>query len=411
MRLVLNIFSVLLGVSSLSLHAEEGDADQSRFAVAPFVMSSSSMGLAGGLAVSAQGYGQSQGQILGVGLLSDNNSHLTYLGVYNYRIPNTSRWYVESELLHGLYREDSVYVEGADGFDSPSGSHNSDKNNFVEGKHTQHDYRIGFRYVFPWGRGADDYQPAPVEMQDGLPGYGSGDVAPPPLVSMVISPFYKSREVENAAEPYRDTRSQGLKLGLDYDSRDFQPSPSRGQRFTLDVTRDFGGSHRNGFTKVEGQYSHYLNLGPGFGSKQNVLAMTGYLSDIPTWDKDNPEANAPWYEQSSVGTWRRLRGYSGTRFHDRSAVFYGAELRMIPNWQPQGGIPLIKLYNIPWWQFAVFGEVGRVHDELDLAELHSDMNWSAGFGMRVFIEQVVARIDMAYSDEGSELWVVVTQAF
>ena len=60
---------------------------------------------------------------------------------------------------------------------------------------------------------------------------------------------------------------------------------------------------------------------------------------------------------------------------------------------------------------VAFAEVGRVADEYDLGELHSDMKADVGFGIRAFVNRLLLRVDFAVSDEGSGVQMMVSHAF
>jgi len=44
-------------------------------------------------------------------------------------------------------------------------------------------------------------------------------------------------------------------------------------------------------------------------------------------------------------------------------------------------------------------------------ELHSDMKWDLGFGVRAMAKGLVVRIDTAVSDEGLQVQMMVSQPF
>jgi hypothetical protein len=63
-------------------------------------------------------------------------------------------------------------------------------------------------------------------------------------------------------------------------------------------------------------------------------------------------------------------------------------------------------------QFVPFVEAGRVTDEAwDLGDLHEDMQWTAGVGVRFRLKRMVARVDVAASDESTGVKVMVNQPF
>jgi hypothetical protein len=104
--------------------------------------------------------------------------------------------------------------------------------------------------------------------------------------------------------------------------------------------------------------------------------------------------------------------YPSQRFNDKAAVYYATELRLIPHWNPfdQWGW-VQKNAGIQWLQFVPFVEIGRVAPEWSFKELHSDMKWCVGLGLRVWAKGIVARIDMAYSEEGLGIQMMISQPF
>jgi hypothetical protein len=85
---------------------------------------------------------------------------------------------------------------------------------------------------------------------------------------------------------------------------------------------------------------------------------------------------------------------------------------MIPHWNPLADWGLIKPLELDWWQFVPFVEVGRVSDNSwDFGELHEDMKWDAGVGVRFMMKRFVGRVDVAFSDESTGVKVMVNQPF
>ena len=110
--------------------------------------------------------------------------------------------------------------------------------------------------------------------------------------------------------------------------------------------------------------------------RQTVLALDYWTSYSPTWD-EQPNGmvknRPPAYTGSTLGGIWRLRGYPSQRFNDKAAVYYAAELRMIPRWNPFNGWPWIQQYvGIQWLQFVPFVEVGRVAPEWNFNTLVED---------------------------------------
>ena len=51
-----------------------------------------------------------------------------------------------------------------------------------------------------------------------------------------------------------------------------------------------------------------------------------------------------------LGGFFRLRAYPVDRFSDKTAIYYSAELRLMPRWHPLGNMKVLKPLNIDWWQ-------------------------------------------------------------
>jgi len=54
---------------------------------------------------------------------------------------------------------------------------------------------------------------------------------------------------------------------------------------------------------------------------------------------------------------------------------------------------------VDWLQLVGFGEMGRVAPSWSFNELHKDMQWSAGAGLRIMVKHIILRFDLAASDE------------
>lgn len=382
-----------VGVEVFEPHAA---ADQKNVVVIPIVAAMYSTGVFGGAVVSVTGVGQPTAQLVGFGAYSVNDSYITFLGYYNFAL--SERWSFDVSGMQAEFMGARVFLD-----QFSAGPLIVDENEPLDASYRQRDWFATFRYLIS----ADAASASRFRLQDGLP------LEPERIArtKFEIEPFFRTREVLINEIDNIEGETYGVSLVLDRDTRDFSPSPSRGYHTFLKLNRDWGSSDRAAYSKWEAQYTHYLDLGSGPRSKQRTIALTGYLSDIPTWRDDDPTRQPDWFAQSVLGGPDRLRGYDNDRFFDRSAIFYGVEYRAVPKWQPQTAIPYINRYDFPWWQFALFAEVGKVESRFDLADLHKDMKWSAGLGLRVFIEGIVARADFGFSQEDSIFRFTVNQAF
>ncbi|MBE9532582.1 MAG: hypothetical protein IMF04_00535, partial [Proteobacteria bacterium] len=93
------------------------------------------------------------------------------------------------------------------------------------------------------------------------------------------------------------------------------------------------------------------------------------------------------------------------------AINYALEYRHKTKWNPFSSIPIINKLRIPWWQWVGFAELGRVNNEWDLSELHNDMKWTLGAGVRLMVEGVTVRLDIATSEEQGNVQMFIGQTF
>ena len=72
---------------------------------------------------------------------------------------------------------------------------------------------------------------------------------------------------------------------------------------------------------------------------------------------------------------------------------------------------LQKYIDVSWLQIVPFVEVGRVAPTWSVEELHEDMKWDAGLGFRAMAKGIVVRVDAAFSEEGSNVQMMVGHPF
>ena len=136
------------------------------------------------------------------------------------------------------------------------------------------------------------------------------------------------------------------------------------------------------------------------------------ISAFKTASQPDGSAAVTSYTGATLGGLWRMRGFPAQRFSDKAAIYYSAELRLIPEWNPFDDWPdLQKHVGVEWLQFVPFVEVGRVGPEYDLENLHSSLKWDVGLGLRAWAKGIVVRLDTAWSDEGFGLQMMVGQPF
>ena len=386
----------------------------------PYAFYNEAFGFAVAYAHGKVGYPQKQSAILGTVMAGSKGSIMGFLIGRNLRLPWSDRLFLDPIAQIGYFKDADSYTDGNPDFpDERAGSNDSDKDNYIEGDGWDNFFRLRFKYLLPIGHGKDTIINTYVIDRGMLKSGAAGATSWNPLTSgrtyFELLPFYRSQEI-NGDDADIDVKTNGLEFSLFRDNRDFVPNPSRGSALRVDVSRDFGWlNSSNSWTVVQTEVDKYVSLGPSDTFRQRVLAFDFWTAYSPTWnEKSNGdiENGAPSFAGATLGGLWRLRGYPSQRFSDKAAIYYAAEMRFIPRWNPFDGWPwLQKHVGVRWLQFVPFVEIGRVAPEWNVKDLHEDMKWSAGLGLRLWAAGLVARIDSAVSDEGFEVQMMVSQPF
>lgn len=380
--------------------SDKSEKEPKDSAFVPFYFSTETMGNTFGVAGVAKGVGQPQAALFGTALYSDKDSYVVFLSAFNYALSQNLLF--STQMYQARFNDNPYYLGDQGSNDS------SDLDKTIADGHEQN-YQAEFKYLLPWGNVAEHgllgaFQPikdvsfaSPLE---------SG------VSSIIFTPFYTSRELKDLNQTEKAT---GFNLSFDWDNRDSTRNPTKGSHSLLKLTTGADDwSESDPWFKWTFQNSQYYALGPlGDWFDQQVLAFDFYTADTPTWNNCSGQecARPPETEQARLGGLYRLRGYTGGRFHGRSAVHYSAEYRVLPEWQPLEDIPLINYYDLPWWQWVAFAEVGRVADEYDVKTLHSDMKWSLGGAVRFQVEGIVVRAELARGGDEGTFRVMINQPF
>ncbi len=196
-------------------------------------------------------------------------------------------------------------------------------------------------------------------------------------------------------------------------------NPSSGSSQYISVTHDFAwGESKDTWTFTEFEASKYFSLGKSNWARQRVIALNFWTGDTPSWEETIDEHGdriisnrPPFLEGATLGGFYRMRGYPKNRFNDRSVIYSTAEYRYTMQWNPLGDVSWLQFLKMDWMQLVGFVEGGRVASEYDLSELFSDWKVSGGVGLRAMVAGGVVRLDVAFSDEGMNMWVMFGQPF
>ena len=420
-----------LSISFVDNVIEEDSSKQEKreviISTLPFALYSEIFGWAAGGFVGIQGLSQRNMSLYAGGLMSTNGTKYGFIQFREFYLPFYPRIYIAPDILGGYFGVLNVYKDSPD---SPppatskerAGSNDSDENDYIEVSGSDQWYEMKFRFLLPIGHGKDEIYFSP-ELENGILVAGElGGTHWNPFVSgrtfIDIKPFYRKRVA---------FATNGIEFALTRENTDFYVNPTRGSLQKFAFRRDFGWFDTMApWSVIETDLRWYLPLHEMFGSKNSlpkVLAFDFWTVNTLTWDSYDVEGVAPDgslikkyhrpppYTGAYLGGRYRLRAYYEGRFNDKAAIYYGMEYRQIIPWNPFNEWSLTRKLNIHWLQIAFFAELGRVAPEWDLETLHTDMKWSAGGGIRIFMNNLILRVDSAFGDEGMFLQMYVDHAF
>lgn len=387
----------------------------------PFAFYNESFGFAAAYVYAVTGYPQKQAALISSAMVGSKGSGMGFLMGRDLQMPLFDRLFLDAIVQVGYFQDLDIYVDGNRDFpDERAGSNDSDEDNFVTSDGTWDNFfRLRFKYLLPMGHGRDTIISTQVVDQgmlvDGATGGESWNPFESGLTYLEVKPFYRLQQVDSD-DVREDVKTNGLEVSLFRDNRDFRFNPSRGSAVRLRWSRDFGWfDSSNSWTVVDTEVDKYFSLGESDWFRQRVIALDFWTAYSPSWDeKDDGDIDhgPPTYAGATLGGLWRMRGYPSQRFSDKAAIYYAAEFRVIPRWNPFEGWPWVQKYvGVQWLQFVPFVEVGRVAPEWGVNRLHSDMKWDAGLGVRLWAKGLVIRIDSAVSDEGAGVQMMVSQPF
>ena len=381
----------------------------------PFVMSLEDWGWTFALAGVVKSIMQPQASAFAGGAVSENGTYMGYAGLFNLMAPGWNRALFDLTLMETDFNESRFFVSGYG--DHSAGSNQSAYGDSIRSPAHDRYYRLFMKYTLPLGDGKDGALPAEIKR---AVGYDAGQTWNPltsGITTLELQPYFRSRVLERYPDLQAE-KSAGIKMTLEYDNRNSSSRPTRGSNTRLRFTYDPGSGSRPDWATMELEFSKFFSLGSSDLLDERVIALNGWLADTPTWNSTTnvnggqAYRRPPSYAGIYLGGFDHLRGYAGQRFHGRSAILYSAEYRVVPHWQPLDNLPVIgPLYNIPWWQWTLFADVGRVADNFDIGELHSSMKYSLGGGMRFMIEGITVRLEMVNSPEDTFMRVFINQPF
>ena len=389
----------------------------------PYGFYNENFGVAVGYAYARIRYPEKQSALISTVMAGSKGSVLGFFMGKDLRLPFSERLFIDPIAQVGYFTDANSYTDGNPQFaNERAGTNDSNEDNYVEGDGWDNFFRIRFKYLLPIGHSADQVFNT-VEVENGLiKSDKTGPTSWNPFVSgdtyLQLTPFYRAQDI-SGDDLDTSLKTNGLTYALFRDNRDFSASPSRGSSLLLQYSEDYGWfDSSDSWTAVSTEFDKYFSLGKSDRFRQRVIAFDFWTIDTPSWETtmtasgEEISHRPPHFAGASLGGILRMRAYPSHRFNDKAAIYYAAEYRVIPRWNPFEGWPwLQKHLEIAWWQWVPFVEVGRVAPSWNLDDLHSDMKWDVGFGVRAMAKGLVIRIDTAVSEEGGGVQMFVTQPF
>lgn len=413
--------------SSNKIEMDSADTQNDKVTVAalPFALYSEIFGGAAGGFVGIKGISQRNMSLYMGGLISTNGTKYGFIQLREFYLPFYPRLYVAPDVLGGYFGVLKVYKDNPLVLSDPNkpraGSNESNKDDYIEVSGSDQWYELKFRFLLPIGHGKDNVYFTP-KLENGILTSGEmGGTHWNPFISgrtfIDIKPFYRKRI---------SFSTNGIDFSLTRENTDFYVNPTQGSFQKFSFRRDFGWFDSSSpWSVIETDLRWYFPIHKYFyeNSLPKVLAIDFWTVNTLTWD--NYDVNGvdllgneiksyhrpPPYTGAYLGGRYHLRAFYEGRFNDRAAIYYGIEYRQIINWNPFDYWSFTKKLNVHWLQFAFFAELGRVAPEWEISTLHTDMKWDYGAGIRMFMNNLILRLDYAYSKEGSFIQMYVDHAF
>jgi len=373
--------------------------------VFPYTFVSQAMGTVVGVAGGVSGLPQEQNSLVTTALVSNEGASAVYLFFNDYQFARQPQLFLDVSMALGNFPQQRAYLDlTPPGINPPAGSNDSSPDNFFDARGLSNWLELDFKYVLDIGNARHN----PINLytlSNGLlVGGASGGEVFNPFKSgrsyIQTSLFYHNRDYE--VQSNFPLTTSGVGLSFIYDNTDFPVNPSKGSIVRGGVKYDPGFSGRDDWSIGEIELSKFILLPNAAGIRQQVIALNFWTANTFS---DSPP---PHYFGITLGGLYRLRAYPIERFHDNSAIYYAAEYRVIPK---SNIFKFFDFINIPWWEFAFFYETGRVAPEWDLQTLHDSMKQDIGLSFRLMMNNDIGRLDMAFSNEDTILWLMYGHPF
>ncbi|WP_404972407.1 BamA/TamA family outer membrane protein [Vibrio campbellii] len=181
-----------------------------------------------------------------------------------------------------------------------------------------------------------------------------------------------------------DATSSGVLVGMEYDTRDFEPNPMRGQFLDIEwiANRDSLGSNED-YDNLVANYRLYQQW-----SDTTIVAMEVYSQSI--------FGDAPWFDYAQLGDDQRMRGYYQGQYRDKHQLSTQVEIRHT----------IAGRHGVVGWLGA--GNIAPTYHDL------FESSWlpTVGVGYRfAFKARINVRVDLGVGKDSTGFYFQINEAF
>ncbi|MFZ3502981.1 BamA/TamA family outer membrane protein [Vibrio harveyi] len=181
-----------------------------------------------------------------------------------------------------------------------------------------------------------------------------------------------------------DATSSGVLVGMEYDTRDFEPNPMRGQFLDIEwiANRDSLGSDED-YDNLVANYRVYQQW-----SDSTIIAMEVYSQSI--------FGDAPWFDYAQLGDDQRMRGYYQGQYRDKHQLSTQVEIRHT----------IAGRHGVVGWLGA--GNIAPTYHDL----FKSSWLPTVGVGYRfAFKARINVRVDLGVGKDSTGFYFQINEAF
>ncbi|WP_447400770.1 BamA/TamA family outer membrane protein [Vibrio harveyi] len=181
-----------------------------------------------------------------------------------------------------------------------------------------------------------------------------------------------------------DATSSGVLVGMEYDTRDFEPNPMRGQFLDIEwiANRDSLGSDED-YDNLVANYRVYQQW-----SDTTIIAMEVYSQSI--------FGDAPWFDYAQLGDDQRMRGYYQGQYRDKHQLSTQVEIRHT----------IAGRHGVVGWLGA--GNIAPTYRDL----FKSSWLPTVGVGYRfAFKARINVRVDLGVGKDSTGFYFQINEAF